>query len=126
MKYLEITGTEDNQDTTPPPSQLEPSGSDILVVGDCLNPGDYKVMKMRTTSATLSSSKMNSSGMKATEAVKVVVRYRPLNQKEVEGGHEFCVTMFPDSGLIETGSWSPVEDQQTFGLVRQTSFKRII
>lgn len=39
--------------------------------------------------------------LKGPESVKVVVRCRPLNVKEVDGGHESCVEMFPDRGLIE-------------------------
>ena len=33
--------------------------------------------------------------------IKVVVRCRPLNEKEIEAGHTSCVEIFSDRGLIE-------------------------
>merc|ERR1719187_844255 len=59
---------------------------------------------------------MTSSGSKNMECVKVVVRCRPLNQKEVEDGHEACVSMFTDQGLIEirNPSLGPTDPLKTF------------
>eukprot|EP00088_Acartia_fossae_P027757 TRINITY_DN2848_c0_g1_i1.p1 TRINITY_DN2848_c0_g1~~TRINITY_DN2848_c0_g1_i1.p1 ORF type:complete len:808 (+),score=134.82 TRINITY_DN2848_c0_g1_i1:45-2468(+) len=47
-------------------------------------------MKMRTPSAA-----------KSQESVKVVIRCRPLNEKEIDAGHESCIEVFSDRGLIE-------------------------
>jgi len=69
---------------------------------------------MRTPSAA----SITSSGSlgRAMEAVKVVVRCRPLNAKEVEQGHETCVQMFPDRGLIEirNPALGPTDPIKTF------------
>jgi len=69
---------------------------------------------MRTPSATSTTS--TTSLGKAMESVKVVVRCRPLNAKEVDQGHETCVEMFPDKGLIEirNPSLGPTDPMKTF------------
>eukprot|EP00092_Neocalanus_flemingeri_P002888 GFUD01003089.1.p1 GENE.GFUD01003089.1~~GFUD01003089.1.p1 ORF type:complete len:776 (-),score=221.90 GFUD01003089.1:576-2903(-) len=69
---------------------------------------------MRTPSATSTTS--TTSLGRAMESVKVVVRCRPLNAKEVEQGHETCVQMFPDKGLIEirNPSLGPTDPMKTF------------
>ena len=66
---------------------------------------------MRTPSATSTTSLS-----KTMESVKVVVRCRPLNEKEVEQGHEGCVEMFPDRGLIEirNPNLGPTDPMKTF------------
>ena len=71
-------------------------------------------MTMRTPSATSTTSTTSLS--KAMESVKVVVRCRPLNAKEVEQGHECCVNMFPDRGLIElrNPNLGPTDPMKTF------------
>lgn len=38
---------------------------------------------------------------KSAESVKVVVRCRPLNEKEISEGHERVVDMYPNRGVIE-------------------------
>jgi len=67
---------------------------------------------MRTPSA----SSMSSSGSKNLECVKVVVRCRPLNQKEVSDGHTSCVEMFPNKGLVEikNPALGPTDPLKTF------------
>ena len=69
---------------------------------------------MRTPSA--SSTTSSSSLSKAMESVKVVVRCRPLNAKEIEQGHECCVNMFSDRGLIElrNPNLGPTDPIKTF------------
>ena len=69
---------------------------------------------MRTPSA--SSTTSSSSLSKAMESVKVVVRCRPLNAKEIEQGHECCVNMFSDRGLIEirNPNLGPTDPMKTF------------
>ena len=69
---------------------------------------------MRTPSATSTCS--SSSMSKAMECVRVCVRCRPLNAKEVEQGHENCVNMFPDRGLIEirNPNLGPTDPIKTF------------
>ena len=71
-------------------------------------------MTMRTPSA--SSTTSSSSLSKAMESVKVVVRCRPLNAKEIEQGHECCVNMFSDRGLIElrNPNLGPTDPIKTF------------
>jgi kinesin family protein 3/17 len=55
-------------------------------------------------------------GSKNMECVKVVVRCRPLNQKEVSDGHTCCVDMFPNKGLVEikNPSLGPTDPLKTF------------
>ena len=69
---------------------------------------------MRTPSATSTTS--SSSASKAMECVRVCVRCRPLNAREVEQGHENCVNMFPDRGLIEirNPNLGPTDPIKTF------------
>ena len=69
---------------------------------------------MRTPSASSTTSR--SSLSKAMESVKVVVRCRPLNAKEIEQGHECCVNMFSDRGLIElrNPNLGPTDPIKTF------------
>ena len=69
---------------------------------------------MRTPSATSTCS--SSSASKAMECVRVCVRCRPLNAREVEQGHENCVNMFPDRGLIEirNPNLGPTDPIKTF------------
>ena len=73
-----------------------------------------RIITMRTPSATSTTS--TTSLGRAMESVKVVVRCRPLNAKEVEQGHETCVQMFPDKGLIEirNPSLGPTDPMKTF------------
>ena len=70
--------------------------------------------EMRTPSATSTTS--SSSASKAMECVRVCVRCRPLNAREVEQGHENCVNMFPDRGLIEirNPNLGPTDPIKTF------------
>jgi len=70
------------------------------------------VAKMRTPSAT----SMTSSSGKNMECVKVVVRCRPLNKKEVSDGHSSCLEMFPNKGLVEikNPSLGPTDPLKTF------------
>ena len=72
------------------------------------------MLTMRTPSA--SSTTSSSSLSKAMESVKVVVRCRPLNAKEIEQGHECCVNMFSDRGLIElrNPNLGPTDPIKTF------------
>ena len=67
---------------------------------------------MRTPSAT----SMTSSGSKNMECVKVVVRCRPLNHKEVSDGHSSCIEMFPNKGLVEikNPALGPTDPLKTF------------
>merc|ERR1719278_1412291 len=59
---------------------------------------------------------MSSSSGKNMECVKVVVRCRPLNQKEVSDGHTSCVEMFPNKGLVEikNPALGPTDPLKTF------------
>ena len=64
-----------------------------------------------------SASSMTSSGLgKSLECVKVVVRCRPLNHKEVSDGHASCVEMFPNRGLVEikNPALGPTDPLKTF------------
>ena len=67
---------------------------------------------MRTPSAT----SMTSSSSKNMECVKVVVRCRPLNHKEVSDGHSSCIEMFPNKGLVEikNPALGPTDPLKTF------------
>jgi len=80
----------------------------------CLNVPLLSLITMRTPSATSTTS--TTSLGKAMESVKVVVRCRPLNAKEVDQGHETCVQMYPDKGLIEirNPSLGPTDPIKTF------------
>ena len=56
------------------------------------------------------------SSSKPQESVKVVVRCRPLNEKEVESNHASCVEMWTDRGLVEIKNpkLGPTDPVKTF------------